>query len=181
MQLHCWSQERPVLNEFISSRILTKMGNYESLSIFILLIFGPQFSHFYYGNNKMYFACTCASDLCFHCSALPLFLFFSPVWPTCAPQQLYTELSQCYQTLISSEAQLRQSHQELSGLLAQKDKDILELQAQIQQQQLQQQQRDQMHMLQQSRHTAPCAPLHRQTNFKVICNLTPSPFRCLSS
>lgn len=92
------------------------------------------------------------------------FAIFPDVWPSRVPQQLYTELSQCYQTLITSEARLRQSHQELSGLLAQRDKNILELQAQIQQQQ-----QDQMHStLQQCRHTALCTPLHRQTNFKVI-------------
>lgn len=103
----------------------------------------------------------------------------------CVPHQLYTELSQSYQTLITSEAQFRQSHQELSGLLAQRDKDILELQSQVQQQQLQLQQhqqqlqqhlqqRDQLHMPQQSRHAALCTPLHRQTNFKVKHHLKPS-------
>lgn len=92
---------------------------------------------------------------------------------TFVPLQLYTELSQCYQALISSEANLRQSHQQLSSLLAQKDKDILELQAQIQQQQLQlqQQQQDQRQMQQQAQHTALYPPLNRQTNFKVMSSL----------
>ncbi|XP_071061021.1 circadian locomoter output cycles protein kaput-like [Pseudochaenichthys georgianus] len=49
-------------------------------------------------------------------------------------QKLYKELSQCYQALISSEADLRQSHQKLSGLLEERDQHILQLQAQTQQQ-----------------------------------------------
>lgn len=83
--------------------------------------------------------------------------------------QLYTELSQCYQSLISSEANLRQSHQELSSLLAQKEKHILELQAELQQQQ------EGMQLQQQQQQQAPHAALHpssnRQTNFKVITRL----------
>ncbi|XP_068506819.1 centlein isoform X2 [Syngnathus scovelli] len=54
-------------------------------------------------------------------------------------QKLYSELSQCYQTLMSSEAKLRQSHQELSSQLAHKEQYILQLQAQLQQQQQQRQ------------------------------------------
>lgn len=76
--------------------------------------------------------------------------------------QLYTELSQCYQSLISSEADLRQSHQELSSLLAQKEKHILELQAELQQQQ----QHEGMQLQQQQQQQAQHA--NRQTNFKVI-------------
>uniref|UniRef100_A0A096LXW3 Centlein, centrosomal protein n=1 Tax=Poecilia formosa TaxID=48698 RepID=A0A096LXW3_POEFO len=50
-------------------------------------------------------------------------------------QGLYKELSQCYQALVSSEAKLRQSHQELSTQVVQKDEQISELQAQLQKQQ----------------------------------------------
>ncbi|XP_037619857.1 centlein [Sebastes umbrosus] len=81
---------------------------------------------------------------------------------TTSYQRLYTELSQCYQTLVSSEANLRQSHQKLSDLLVQKDQHILQLQAQLQQQQQQQQQQEQM-QLQQQQHSSP----NRQTNFKA--------------
>ncbi|XP_061573736.1 centlein isoform X2 [Cololabis saira] len=83
-------------------------------------------------------------------------------------QQLYKELSQCYQTLMSSEAKLRQSHQELSSQLAQKYKDISELQAQLQKKneqiQLQQQQQQQQH---QAQHTALYSSPNKQTNLKV--------------
>lgn len=75
------------------------------------------------------------------------------------------ELSQCYQTLISSEANLRQSHQELSSLLSQKDQHILQLQAQLQQQQ--EQTRLQEQLQQQAQHTAIYPSPNRQTNFKV--------------
>ncbi|XP_047431348.1 centlein [Mugil cephalus] len=72
---------------------------------------------------------------------------------TTSYQRLYQELSQCYQTLMSGEAKLRQSHQELSNQLTQKDQRISELQAQLQQQQeqiqLQQQQQQQIHLQQQ--------------------------------
>lgn len=88
------------------------------------------------------------------------------IFPMCVCQQLYKELSQCYQALTSSEANLRQSHQELNSLVAQKDQHILQLQAQLQQQQeqiqLQQQQQ------QQAQHTALYPSPNRQTNFKVI-------------
>ncbi|XP_028312987.1 centlein [Gouania willdenowi] len=84
---------------------------------------------------------------------------------TTSYQQLYKELSQCYQALVSSEAKLRQSHQELSDQVAQKDQYISELQAQLQQQQellVQQQQ-------QQQAQPPPLHPsAHRQTNFKVM-------------
>ena len=49
--------------------------------------------------------------------------------------QRYTELSQSYQALVASETQLRQNHLELTGLLAQRDQLVLELQSQLQQQQ----------------------------------------------
>lgn len=79
--------------------------------------------------------------------------------------QLYTELSQCYQALVSSEANLRQSHQETSALLARRDKDILQLQSQLQRQQIQQQQ--------QAQHTSIHPTSNKQTNFKVITSLYP--------
>lgn len=85
----------------------------------------------------------------------------------CVCWQLYKELSQCYQALVSSEANLRESHQELSSLLAQKDKHILELQAQLQQQQ----QQEQIQLQQQQQHTALYPSSNRQTNFKVITSL----------
>lgn len=147
MQLHCWAQETLVLNKVKSRRIMTQIRNYKSSSLFLCF---PK------TNFVIYFST---------CSTVAL----SYAWPTCVYPQLYTDLSQCYQTLIASEAQLRQRHQELSGLLAQRDRDILELQVQIQQ--LQQQQRDQMHMLQQCRNTALYTPLHRQTNLKVTLRL----------
>ncbi|XP_028259891.1 centlein [Parambassis ranga] len=88
---------------------------------------------------------------------------------TTSYQQLYKELSQCYQALVSSEAKLRQSHQELSSQLAQRDQNILELQAQLHQQQeqiqLQQQQQSQQQQVQQTvLHPSP----NRQTNFKAV-------------
>lgn len=96
-------------------------------------------------------------------------LFFSICFPLvyfC--WQLYTELSQCYQALVSSEANLRQSHQEVSALLAQRDKDISELQSQLQRQQIQQQQQQQ-----QAQHTSIHPTSNKQTNFKVIADLYP--------
>lgn len=78
--------------------------------------------------------------------------------------QLYTELSQRYQALVSSEANLRQSHQETSALLARRDKDILQLQSQLQRQQMQQQQ---------AQHTSIHHTSNKQTNFKVITSLYP--------
>ncbi|XP_034086132.1 centlein isoform X2 [Gymnodraco acuticeps] len=101
---------------------------------------------------------------------------------TTSYQKLYKELSQCYQALISSEADLRQSHQKLSGLLDERDQHILQLQAQAQQQeqehtqlqqhnqQLQQQQQQQLqqqHQQQQAQHT-PLFSSNRQTNFKAV-------------
>ncbi|XP_074520132.1 centlein isoform X2 [Halichoeres trimaculatus] len=91
---------------------------------------------------------------------------------TTSYQQLYKELSQCYQALTSSEANLRQSHQELSNLLVQKDQHILQLQTQLQQQQeqiqLQQQQQQQQQMQQQKAQNIPLDPsTNRQTNFKA--------------
>lgn len=101
---------------------------------------------------------------------LSLPLFSQPLYPVCVCWQLYKELSQCYQALVSSEANLRQSHLELSSQLAQKDQHIQQLKAQLQQQheQLQQQQQ------QQAQQTAVCAPPNRQTNFKVSSFLHPS-------
>ncbi|XP_070839699.1 centlein [Chaetodon trifascialis] len=81
---------------------------------------------------------------------------------TTSYQRLYKELSQCYQALTSSEANLRRSHQELSGLLAQKDQHIL---------QLQQQQQEQIQLLQQqAQHTALHPSPNRQTNFKAAAS-----------
>ncbi|XP_032420007.1 centlein isoform X2 [Xiphophorus hellerii] len=74
-------------------------------------------------------------------------------------QGLYKELSQCYQALVSSEAKLRQSHQELSTQVVQKDEQISELQAQLQKQQ------EQIQLLQQHMQPAALSP-NRQTNFK---------------
>ncbi|XP_027874970.1 centlein isoform X2 [Xiphophorus couchianus] len=74
-------------------------------------------------------------------------------------QELYKELSQCYQALVSSEAKLRQSHQELSTQVVQKDEHISELQAQLQKQQ------EQIQLLQQHMQPAALSP-NRQTNFK---------------
>lgn len=63
---------------------------------------------------------------------------------------------------MSSEAKLRQSHQELSSQLAQKDQQVLQLQAQ-----LQQQQQEQIQQQQQAQHTVLYPSPNRQTNFKV--------------
>ncbi|XP_037830880.1 centlein isoform X2 [Kryptolebias marmoratus] len=84
---------------------------------------------------------------------------------TTSYQQLYKELSQCYQALMSSEAKLRQSHQELSSQLTQKVQRIFELQAQLQKQQEQMQQ--QQH---QAQHTAVYHSPNKQTNFKPLCS-----------
>ncbi|XP_039879916.1 centlein isoform X3 [Simochromis diagramma] len=82
-------------------------------------------------------------------------------------QQLYKELSQCYQALVSSEAKLRQSHQELSSQLAQKDQQILELQAGLQQQQQEQiQLQQELQLQQQPQLTAIYPSPQKQTNFK---------------
>ncbi|XP_013863230.1 centlein, partial [Austrofundulus limnaeus] len=83
---------------------------------------------------------------------------------TTSYQQLYKELSQCYQTLMSSEAKLRQSHQELSSQLAQKVQHIFELQAQLQKQQ------EQMHQQHQAQRTAVYRSPNKQTNFKPMCS-----------
>ncbi|XP_056442225.1 centlein [Gadus chalcogrammus] len=109
-------------------------------------------------------------------------------------QRLYTELSQSYQALVAGEAQLRQNHLELSGLLAQRDLQILELQSQLQQQDLlahrdqqilelhsqlqqQQQQQQEKRLLQtqqqqqqahQTTTTAGQQP-NKQTNVKELC------------
>uniref|UniRef100_A0A3Q1F5P0 Centlein, centrosomal protein n=1 Tax=Acanthochromis polyacanthus TaxID=80966 RepID=A0A3Q1F5P0_9TELE len=83
---------------------------------------------------------------------------------TTSYQRLYKELSQCYQALVTSEAKLRQSHQELSSQLAQKDQHILELQTQLQQQQEQIQQQQQ----QQAQQTALYPSPNRQTNFRAV-------------
>ncbi|XP_035515304.1 centlein [Morone saxatilis] len=87
---------------------------------------------------------------------------------TTSYQRLYKELSQCYQALTSSEANLRQSHQELSSLLAQKDQHILQLQAQQQQQQQEQMQLQQQLQQQQAQHAALYPSPHKQTNFKAV-------------
>ncbi|XP_029360143.1 centlein isoform X3 [Echeneis naucrates] len=84
---------------------------------------------------------------------------------TTSYQQLYKELSQCYQALMSSEANLRQSHQDLSSQLAQRDQHILHLHTQLQEQkeeniQLQQQQQ------QQAQQTTICPSSNKQTNLK---------------
>ncbi|XP_040891089.1 centlein [Toxotes jaculatrix] len=87
---------------------------------------------------------------------------------TTSYQRLYKELSQCYQALVSTEASLRQSHQELSSQLAQKDQHILQLQAQLQQQQ----QQEQIQLLQQQQLQAQQTTIYpspnRQTNLKVV-------------
>ncbi|TKS68319.1 Centlein Centrosomal protein [Collichthys lucidus] len=85
---------------------------------------------------------------------------------TTSYQRLYKELSQSYQALTSSEANLRQSHQELNSLLAQKDQHILQLQAQLQQQQ-EQIQLQQQQQQQQAQHTALHPSPNRQTNLKA--------------
>ncbi|XP_008296627.1 centlein [Stegastes partitus] len=87
---------------------------------------------------------------------------------TTSYQRLYKELSQCYQALVTSEAKLRQSHQELSSQLAQKDQHILELQAQLQQQQEQIQLQQQQQQQQQTQQTAHYPPPNRQTNLKAV-------------
>uniref|UniRef100_A0A4W6CBW3 Centlein, centrosomal protein n=1 Tax=Lates calcarifer TaxID=8187 RepID=A0A4W6CBW3_LATCA len=84
---------------------------------------------------------------------------------TTSYQRLYKELSQCYQALVSSEANLRQSHQELSSQLVQKDQVILQLQAQLQQ--LKQQEQEQIQQLQAQQTTIYLSP-NRQTNFKAV-------------
>ncbi|XP_029360134.1 centlein isoform X2 [Echeneis naucrates] len=86
---------------------------------------------------------------------------------TTSYQQLYKELSQCYQALMSSEANLRQSHQDLSSQLAQRDQHILHLHTQLQEQkeeniQLQQQQQ------QQAQQTTICPSSNKQTNLKAV-------------
>ncbi|XP_061536663.1 centlein [Phycodurus eques] len=87
---------------------------------------------------------------------------------TTSCQKLYSELSQCYQTLMSSENKLRQSHQELSSQLAQKEQQIVQLQAQLQQQQQQQQQEEQQQQQQQqSQQTVICISSNKQTNLKA--------------
>ncbi|XP_056228861.1 centlein [Seriola aureovittata] len=87
---------------------------------------------------------------------------------TTSYQRLYKELSQCYQALMSGEANLRQSHQELSSQLAQKDQHILQLQTQLQQQQQQEQiQLQQQQQLQAQQTTIYPSP-NRQTNFKAV-------------
>ncbi|XP_026216572.1 centlein isoform X2 [Anabas testudineus] len=84
---------------------------------------------------------------------------------TTSYQRLYKELSQCYQALVSSEANLRQSHQELNSQLAQKTEYILQLQAQLKQQQQEQiQLQQQLHSHQATIYLSP----NRQTNFKAL-------------
>lgn len=69
---------------------------------------------------------------------------------------------------MSSEAKLRQSHQELSSQLAQKDQQILELQAGLQQQQQEQiQLQQELQLQQQPQLTAIYPSPQKQTNFKV--------------
>ena len=87
----------------------------------------------------------------------------------CACWQLYKELSQCYQALVSSEAKLRESHQELGSRLAQKDQHILQLQAQLQQQEQEQQQQLQ------AQQTTTNSSTNRQTNFQVSTPLIGHP------
>uniref|UniRef100_A0AAQ4P1P4 Centlein n=1 Tax=Gasterosteus aculeatus aculeatus TaxID=481459 RepID=A0AAQ4P1P4_GASAC len=88
---------------------------------------------------------------------------------TTSYQKLYKELSQCYQALVSSEANLRHSHQKLSSLLAQKDQHIVQLQAELQQEQQEQIQQQQQQQLQQQHTHVPQqhSPQKRQTNFKA--------------
>ncbi|XP_041839801.1 centlein isoform X2 [Melanotaenia boesemani] len=86
---------------------------------------------------------------------------------TTSYQQLYKELSQCYQGLLSSEAKLRQSHQELGSQLNQKDKHISELQALLQKQQ-EQIQIQQQQWQQQAQHIAVNPSPNRQTNFMAV-------------
>ncbi|XP_051801934.1 centlein [Acanthochromis polyacanthus] len=95
---------------------------------------------------------------------------------TTSYQRLYKELSQCYQALVTSEAKLRQSHQELSSQLAQKDQHILELQTQLQQQQEQIQQQQQ----QQAQQTALYPSPNRQTNFRAVSEQSVAELRGLA-
>lgn len=97
-----------------------------------------------------------------------IWFFPKPFCLICTCWQLYKELSQCYQALVSSEANLRQSHQELSSQLVQKDQVILQLQAQLQQ--LKQQEQEQIQQLQAQQTTIYLSP-NRQTNFKVTSSL----------
>ncbi|XP_044203045.1 centlein isoform X1 [Thunnus albacares] len=95
---------------------------------------------------------------------------------TTSYQRLYKELSQCYQALVSSEAKLRESHQELSSQLAQKDQQVLQLQTQ-----LQQQQQEQIQLQQQAQHTVLYPSPNRQTNFKVVSEQADAPAQRSSS
>ncbi|XP_067355132.1 centlein isoform X2 [Channa argus] len=83
---------------------------------------------------------------------------------TTSYQRLYKELSQCYQALVSSEANLRLGHQKLSNQLAEKHQHILQLQAQLQQQQQRNVQLQQQLHPQQT--IDPSSS--RQTNFKPL-------------
>ncbi|XP_060950310.1 centlein [Limanda limanda] len=87
---------------------------------------------------------------------------------TTSYQRLYKELSQCYQALVSSEAKLRQSHQELGSRLAQKDQHILQLQAQLQQQEQEKIQLQQQQQQLQAQQTTTNSSTNRQTNFKAV-------------
>ncbi|KAM4749732.1 centlein isoform 2-T2 [Anableps anableps] len=79
---------------------------------------------------------------------------------TTSYQGLYRELSQCYHALVSSEAKLRQSHQELCTQMVQKEEQVSELQARLQKQQ------EQIQLLQ--HHTQhPALSPNKQTNFKA--------------
>ncbi|XP_037328964.2 centlein [Pungitius pungitius] len=87
---------------------------------------------------------------------------------TTSYQKLYKELSQCYQALVSSEANLRQSHQKLSSLLAQKDQHIVQLQAELQQEQQEQIGLQQLQLQQQRTQVPQQQPSqNKQTNFKA--------------
>ncbi|KAK2817158.1 hypothetical protein Q5P01_025349 [Channa striata] len=79
-------------------------------------------------------------------------------------QRLYKELSQCYQALVSSEANLRLGHQKLSNQLAENNQQILQLQAQLQQQEQKNVQLQQLH----SQQTTIDPSSNRQTNFKPL-------------
>ncbi|XP_029012614.1 centlein [Betta splendens] len=79
-------------------------------------------------------------------------------------QKLYKELSQCYQSLVSSEANLRLSHQELCTQVSQKEQHILQLQAQLQQQQ---QENTQLQQQLQAQHNIYPSP-NKQTNFMAL-------------
>ncbi|XP_019956912.2 centlein isoform X1 [Paralichthys olivaceus] len=87
---------------------------------------------------------------------------------TTSYQRLYKELSQCYQALVSSEAKLRQSHQELGSQLAHKDQHILQLQAQLQQQEQEQILLQQQQQQLQAQQTITNSSTNRQTNFKAV-------------